>query len=44
VDGPQIQVVGFDAAKVTLDVGQVLVALHHGGGVRVSASTLARST
>src|SRR5262245_13185071 len=33
VDGPQVQVVGLDDAEVALDVGEVLVALHHGGGV-----------
>ncbi len=33
VDGPQVQVVGLDDAEVAFDVGEVLVAVHHRGGV-----------
>ena len=33
VDGPQVEVVGFDDAEVAFDVGELLVAVHHGGGV-----------
>src|SRR4029077_7171735 len=33
VDGSQVQVVGLDDAEVAFDVGEVLVAFHHRGGV-----------
>ena len=33
VDRAQVQVVGLDDAEVAVDVGEVFVACHHGGGV-----------
>ena len=33
VDRSQVQVVGLDDAEVAFDVGEVLVAFHHRGGV-----------
>jgi hypothetical protein len=35
VDGPQVQVVGFDDAEVAFDLGQVLVADDHPGRVQL---------
>ena len=36
VDGSQVQVVGLNDAEVAFDVGEVLVAFHHCGGVEAS--------
>ena len=45
VDGAQVQVVGLDDAEVAFDVGEVLVAVDHCGGVECGRlSTLVRST
>jgi len=35
VDGPEVQVVDLDDAEVTFDVGEVLVADDHPGGVEL---------
>ena len=45
VDRAQVQVVGFDAAEVAFDLGEVLVGGDHRGGVQVGRrATLVRST
>ena len=35
VDGPQVEVIGFDDAEVAFDVGEVLVADDHPGRVQL---------
>ncbi len=44
VDGPQVQVVGFDVAEVPLDVFEVLVGGDHGGASSWLAGTAVRNT
>ena len=44
VDRAQVQVVGFEAAEVTFDAGEVLVGADHGGGVQIGGRAEVRST